>query len=926
MAKRRSMQFIERLREQAGSEEELLDRLDDMGLSISQAEGMHVIIVDKDDYNEPKEYYGDLDEVEIASRLETTRRPKADISTYIQEINKDQLLSIVKRFNPKTSAKTVSNNQANIEKALKSTKHIQAVIENLNPLEEELLLEVKRSGGVANGWDLVLHAIKLGFRPEESVEQTSLYRVEASEHPGAKFLLPLLQDALLLPTSTYASWFERFYYGYEQSLDVENDIVQVDTRLLDALPDKPSPKAILPKFKKLKDVTDSGFSQKHPIEAILKLTEVLKLIESSGGLQTKKDDSISKNAIKKLVKLAPWLEDEFESYLNTIIALGYLNEVIEEGKKTLQVNLRSFSTFQTGSLELAYSTLLNGYFNNNSIKYNPSGPQYGFNEVINIAIARKALIDAVCLIPDEAVDLDAALNLLWEHSLHYVMRAKVSRAYYGSDKRVEVRELPKWFRHSILQELHDFGLVALKELGKKEGLDAQAANMYLPEKFKVLDNMNYAVKTTVAKTWWQQATKPSKTASTKKAKIDPTQKSLLVQANFDILVYLDMLTPSAIAALNCADCTRIDAQTANYSISRSSVYRALEMGMELDNILELLEENSHDVPNNVRVSISEWASRRERLSVTENTNLLEYPTKTARDKAKKNLKASKAIAERFLLVPENLQANDALTSAVADAITTVHNYRAAPKRVIDFQEDGKFTLEGASDLAGRAVLANLAVQDSKGNYELDTKAIQAGSFTKAAHESLLARTKGSLPAQLSVLIGIWSGKTAAPAVGQVSIFQHASAKELSQHPNIAPLLDGQLGATSFLIKEAKATELNKVLKTLGITPSKTVEHTVQPKVVQEDTLKKGLPTRKMREMIESAIASEQKLKLKYNEEKHSYDRYGYTKISKGKSVTEEINPDSVYYEGSTPYFYGRTVANDKGRDIRIGYITEIAVL
>jgi len=898
--------FIERLISGTDNEEDLRDTLNKLGLTVIDAASMNLI--DEDEYDEPYEYYDESDQ--------NLRLPKADISNYIKEINKDQLLCVLARFDSQVSTNnvTVDRAQALIDKALGTPEKLKQVIAKLNPLEETLLLHVKHSGGVINGWELILHAIKLGFKPEELEEITSLYRVEASEHLGTKFLIPLLRDGLLLPSSTYASWFERFYYGYEQSLDIDNDILQVDPRILAVLADKKPPKAQLPKFKKLKDV-ESGFSQKHPVETILKLNEVLKLIASSGGLQTNKDGSISKNAIKKLIKLAPWLEDEFDNYLNIIQSLDFLKTVSEDGKNILKLKVTDTLKFQASSLAEAYATVLTGYFASPSVKYDPSGAQYGITEVINLGIARKALVDAVCLLPKDAVDIDAALAVLWKHSLQYVMRAKISRSHYGSSKTVEERHLPKWFRHSILQELHDFGLVALKETGQKDLKEVQVANNYFPKEFKKLDATHYAIQVTSAKDWWQQSREHNKKPSKDKA----AQKSLLLQANFDILVYLDMLTPEAITVLNCADCTRIDAQTANYTISRASIYRALEMGMSLESILQLLEDNSHDLPNNVKVSITEWASRRERLSVTENTTLLEYPTTKARDAALKKLSGSRAVAERFLLVTNHEE--------IDENATTLHNYRAEPKRIIEFKDDGGFTLNGASDLAGRAVLASLAEQDKKGNYALNTKAIQAGAFTKVAKESLLKRTKGGLPEQVTVLIDIWSGKTSAPAIGQVSVFQHASAQELAKHPSIAPLLAGQLGATSFLIVDGKVTELNKTLKTLGIVPNKTVEQNLEPQIVEkQESMKKGLPTRKMREMIESAISNEQSLKLKYNDEKHSYDRYGYTRVSKGKAVTEEIVPDSVYYEGSTPYFYGKTVNTDKGRDVRIGYITEIQVL
>ena len=111
----------------------------------------------------------------------------------------------------------------------------------------------------------------------------------------------------------------------------------------------------------------------------------------------------------------------------------------------------------------------------------------------------------------------------------------------------------------------------------------------------------------------------------------PFEPSLLIQPNFDILVYLDKLTPFALTALSCADCTRVDAQTASYTLSRGSLYRALESGLPLGDLLHLLRDHSMGVPDNVTRSLNDWASRRERLRVQEDVKLLEYATSKERD-------------------------------------------------------------------------------------------------------------------------------------------------------------------------------------------------------------------------------------------------------------------------------------------------------
>ena len=259
------------------------------------------------------------------------------------------------------------------------------------------------------------------------------------------------------------------------------------------------------------------------------------------------------------------------------------------------------------------------------------------------------------------------------------------------------------------------------------------------------------------------------------------------------------------------------------------------------------------------------------------------------------LEDARAVAERFLLLMTPPKA--------AAKVSVQHRYGSAPARTLRFSPEGHFRVEGATDLAGRAVLAQLATRDPRGTYHLNVAAIRAGALTTAARDALTARTRGGLPPQLGALLNIWAGGDA-PAVAKVSVFQHASAAALAKHPGIAPHLGAQLNDTSYLVEAGREKDLEQTLADLGVTFTRDFTAGVRAQVLGGDTVQRGLNTRKMRELIENTIAEGRALELHYHREKELYDGYGYSKKSKGKAVTEKVTPDAVVYSGSTPYLTG----------------------
>lgn len=861
-----------------------------------------------------------------ASTAPVTREPGLD--AMLSYMNADQLKVVARRFHPGANAGRVAESKKAVVQALGTPALLDALIAGLNPLERALLGEVKRRGGVADAWALIIYAALHGFRPVERAGAGSVYKSYLGSAPGMGYLGVLLRDGLLIPAGRGAAQLATAHvYGGAPDIDV----LSADPRVLARLPDEPPPAPPPLELETLPGVTPTAG---HPLGTLLEFFDVLQLLTEEGGLHLTRRGTVAKPLLSRLHKRRPRLGGRLERLLNLAPLLGLLE--VPENRSTKDpwpVALPRLHVFQTAPLAVSYSLMVEAYLNTPDPD-DSWGMRY--TGLISETVAADALLGSLTLLPEEPVAMAAALAALWERTLHHVAS---SRRRYSED----AVERPAWFTDALLGVFRDLGLVGVAELPDAEpaadraddrpgGVHVMRADKYrYREPSEGDDAYRYAVAPAPGLSWLTEgrrlrsAARPDLGAglgATLEPDLEPgtgesSEPSLLIQPNFDILVYLAKLSPLAVTALSCADCGRVDAQTASYTISRASLYRALESGLELGLLLELLHRHSMGVPENVTRSLRDWASRRERLRVREGVTLLEYADQRERDAALSVEEGAQAVAERFLLV--------ATVAPGADATSVKHWYGSAPARTLRFSPEGHFRVEGATDLAGRAVLAQLATLGPDGTYRLNVAAVRAGALTTAARDALSARARGGLPPPLEALLNIWAGGDA-PAVAKVSVFQHASAAALAQHPAVAPHLGGPLSDTDYLVEVGHEKALEKALADLGVTFTRDFTAGVKAQAVGGSVMQSGLDTRKMRALIETTISEARSLELRYHREKETYDGYGYSKKSRGKLVTEKITPSAVVYSGSTPYMTGETLGKGESRYLRIGYITGIMVL
>lgn len=306
-----------------------------------------------------------------------------------------------------------------------------------------------------------------------------------------------------------------------------------------------------------------------------------------------------------------------------------------------------------------------------------------------------------------------------------------------------------------------------------------------------------------------------------------TEPAWIVQANFEVLAYLDRAAPTQIAFLSrVAERQPGSGAVAIWKLTRDSVYQALEAGVPLPDLLETLERNaSQPVPDGVRRTLQDWAGRRERLRVYRNVSILEFADQPSRDAA---LAAGEVpgepLGDRYVRV-SGLQQQTRAARGAAGAI----DYLQPPAPCLDITEDGEIRLDWRqTDFLVRGELAAWAEPDpnSQNCWRLSQASVARAAAAGWTGDTILAalqrRCRHPVPPLLAVGIRGWAslGKGRAPAaLAQELVLQLASdetAEAFSTSPTMQGFFRGMLGPRTFLVRPDRQAELERKLEALGL--------------------------------------------------------------------------------------------------------------
>ncbi len=130
-------------------------------------------------------------------------------------------------------------------------------------------------------------------------------------------------------------------------------------------------------------------------------------------------------------------------------------------------------------------------------------------------------------------------------------------------------------------------------------------------------------------------------------------KTLLVQPNLEIVAYRQALTPALIAALSRFATWRTLGPVCTLQLDSASIYRGLETGFSLDQILQNLQQHGvREMPASALQLLQTWADKRERLTVYSAAALLEFNSPEELQAALGRGLTGTPISDRLILVPD----------------------------------------------------------------------------------------------------------------------------------------------------------------------------------------------------------------------------------------------------------------------------------
>jgi len=272
-------------------------------------------------------------------------------------------------------------------------------------------------------------------------------------------------------------------------------------------------------------------------------------------------------------------------------------------------------------------------------------------------------------------------------------------------------------------------------------------------------------------------------AVSNKVTLDRTaiEQTLLVQPNLEILLYRQGLTPPLLARLTRFAEWQSLGLACTLRLTADSVYRGLESGETLNDIVRLLERHgTRAISETVLGSLRSWASKRERVLVYPSALLLEFRTEEELDRALQQGVVEQKVSDRIALIASE----DRIDYAQFRLVGT-RDYLAVDERCVEVNGDGLTVTvnEHRSDLLLASELRRFAEPvpasgtDERPRYRMTPASLMAarnqGWDAKALNAWFLRRSGDQLSATAKLLL---AGDEAPPSrLEQVTVLRVPTA-------------------------------------------------------------------------------------------------------------------------------------------------------
>ena len=688
-----------------------------------------------------------------------------------------------------------------ISKGLANPAQVKAVVDGLEPWQRNALALIKRMGGRIDSQNLVVGIRMSGIHPPLKYE----YRDSVID--------PLFRKGLILsmdfynPSSlSYSSYADTVLYSDERLL-AQVGFPEIQPFNLSPIPEPESTQV------------------RRPSIVTLDIVGMLQTIEKIGGLRLTQSGDVRINDEKKVRKAMGWDEEgvEIDGFFFPDPITAWVDAFRYSDLLQLQDNNHLFlkespESFALRPFSEQVRLLMEGLIRSNSWREMPIDRDYGYYDRgrrqgrLALTLALSALpIDSDAFFSIDDFD-QAVFDRIGEHftlgvppNPPYFLHSQTSqeRKQIIADWRVKLRtqwlkqERP-WLGSAFTTWLYFLGLVELAvKHGRVSGFRLTGPGMgtFHPELLTLAPQAETIT-------------------------VSANQPAWVVQPNFDIIAYLDRTSAPQLAFLERhAERTQTNPHTVQYRLTRESVYRGLESGTVLTDLMDGLKAGAQtELPQNVLVELREWAALRERIVLHHSVCLLEFTSAEARQSAAKSM-SGREVGDRFLLFeqkPENLVWPAGFKF---DQI----NYAQSLPKDLSVTELGRIHLKHApQDLITADQLNQWAVNVSASEWQLTAESVSTrlkiGRKITELLGLLTGRSVYSLPPLLEIALRSWAGENYQVELDSVVVLhcpQEQLFSAISKSPTIKPFLKGYLPPDLLFVDVNHLKSLRVQLNWLG---------------------------------------------------------------------------------------------------------------
>jgi hypothetical protein len=302
------------------------------------------------------------------------------------------------------------------------------------------------------------------------------------------------------------------------------------------------------------------------------------------------------------------------------------------------------------------------------------------------------------------------------------------------------------------------------------------------------------------------------------------QQTMIVQPNGEMIVYRQGLTPALIGKLSRFATWKTLGAACTLEVSADSVYRGLETGLSLADIIQTLQQHStRSLPATVLDSLQRWSNKRERITIFSAATLMEFTSPVDLETAFTRGLVSLKLTDRIGLVGDGQEIEFRNFRLIGN-----RDYDARPQQCVQFEADGlTFNVDAvSSDLLLEAELARIAmlVQESSSGqrrFALTPESLRnahSQGITITDLEQWCLDRSGQLISSAARLLFNGSG-------GQVGHFGSKLVIQLPtesvtdgvvQWPKTARYVENRLGPTALVIAEPNFPAFRAELLGIGV--------------------------------------------------------------------------------------------------------------